>query len=233
MSDEHQLQVPQNSHHPNPFNPRHDCQIVNLSHIYYDYFGALTNGTFLEIGAFDGRTVSNTCFLADIGWSGYYIEPVQEYALLCQFNHLTNNVRVIPCAISQSTSFSFISVGKMISSLRNDHIEVFNRISYFQNHHTGDIRKVPALSLTDLLIRLQLVSCDLLVVDVEGSEPEILMSYDFSSFRPRMIIVESRDNDQNFPSNIRTEYRLMLQHLQHHSYQIFHHDGCNVILVSQ
>ena len=34
----------------------------------------VTNGTFLDIGAFDGKTFSNTLALVERGWSGVYVE---------------------------------------------------------------------------------------------------------------------------------------------------------------
>ena len=42
----------------------HDCQIRNLKTILLEHIGYKNNGYFLEIGAFDGQTVSNTCWVS-------------------------------------------------------------------------------------------------------------------------------------------------------------------------
>lgn len=69
------------------------CQIPffhNLRDVYSFVFGWKRDGVFVEIGAFDGETISNTCCLADIGWEGHYIEPVPQYAAQCKARHARN-----------------------------------------------------------------------------------------------------------------------------------------------
>lgn len=215
------------------YRPGQDCQIPGLDSIYAELFGELHNGTFIEIGAFDGQSVSNTCFLADIGWQGFYFEPVQEYALSCQLRHLKNNVRVIPSAVGNKTCSVDISVGMMISSIRMDHVAVFNELSWSRNHHKGDIRSVPCISISEALNRLALQSCDLAVIDVEGFEPTILCSWDFSILKPKVFILETRDGDPEFPESIQNEYKEMMSVLRLNGYREFFRYGCNVVVVHE
>lgn len=212
------------------FNPKSDCQISNLSGIYENLFGSLTDGIFLEIGAFDGDTVSNTCFLADLGWKGYYCEPVPEYALNCQLRHVNNNVKVLPCAVGDESKLIDISVGVMITSARMDHVELFNSMHWSKGHHRGDIRRVPCVEINELIRALSLTKCNLAVVDVEGYEPAILSNWNFSLLRPDVFIIESRDRDSQFPEYIKKEYKDMLDLLKNNGYHEIQHDGCNVIL---
>lgn len=49
------------------------CQIPffnSLSDLYTFVFGYRTDGLFVEVGAYDGESFSNTSGLADIGWKG-------------------------------------------------------------------------------------------------------------------------------------------------------------------
>ncbi len=64
--------------------------IINI--VYEDIFGYKTNGIFVEIGAFDGEISSFTCFLADIGWTGHYVEPIKRYFINCLKRHEKNKV---------------------------------------------------------------------------------------------------------------------------------------------
>src|SRR5580700_5035187 len=43
------------------------------------FFKNRKNGTFIDIGAFDGVSLSNTCFFEkELDWSGICIEPIPE-----------------------------------------------------------------------------------------------------------------------------------------------------------
>lgn len=215
------------------YRPGQDCQIPGLDSIYAELFGELHNGTFIEIGAFDGQSVSNTCFLADIGWRGFYFEPVQEYALRCQLRHLKNDVRVISSAVGNRTCFVDISVGMMISTVRMDHVEIFNKLSWSSNHHRGDIRSVPCISIFEALEKLSLQTCDLAIIDVEGFEPTIVCSWDFNILKPKVFIIETRDGDPEFPISIQNEYKEMMLILVSNGYKEFFRSGCNVIFVHE
>ena len=71
----------------------------NLNKIYYDIFGKKTDGFFVEVGAFDGLSWSNTNCLVKNNWSGIYIEPVKRY-----YEKLKQN-------LSQYKNLKFINCG--------------------------------------------------------------------------------------------------------------------------
>lgn len=50
----------------------------NEQQIILDYFGHRDYGTFLDVGANDGKTLSNTHGLALLGWDGICVEPAPE-----------------------------------------------------------------------------------------------------------------------------------------------------------
>jgi hypothetical protein len=57
-------------------------------------FGFRTHGLFVEVGAYDGESFSNTSGLADLGWSGHYLEPIPKFARACARRHAGNAPRV-------------------------------------------------------------------------------------------------------------------------------------------
>jgi hypothetical protein len=77
-----------------------NCQFnaEDLNRIYQEAFGFRSHGSFVEVGASDGESYSNTCGLADIGWEGIYVEPVKELAKKCRLRHRKNDVSVYNCA---------------------------------------------------------------------------------------------------------------------------------------
>lgn len=69
------------------------CQIPffkSLPELLTFVFGYKTDGVFVEVGAYDGESFSNTSGLADIGWTGHYLEPIPAYAAACAARHAGN-----------------------------------------------------------------------------------------------------------------------------------------------
>jgi len=73
------------------------CQVPffkSLSDVYTFVFGYLPDGLFVEVGAYDGESFSNTSGLADMGWRGHYLEPIPQYATAARARHFKNSPRV-------------------------------------------------------------------------------------------------------------------------------------------
>lgn len=200
-----------------------------LDKLYSKVFGDKI-GTFIEIGAFDGETFSNTSFLADSGWMGYYFEPVHEIAVDCAIRHINNNVKVIPCAISDKDEIITLSLAGMMSSGRKDHVEIYEKLEWGGPiANRGLLRQVTAKGINTILNKLLLEICDLLVVDIEGFEPVVMNAWDFSILRPKLMIIESRDQDPDFPKYIQDEYKCMICRIIDSGYKIKMRDGSNLI----
>jgi len=66
------------------------CQVPHVSSLHDVLAFALgyrERGLFVEVGAYDGESFSNTAGLADLGWSGHYLEPIPKYAAACAARH--------------------------------------------------------------------------------------------------------------------------------------------------
>jgi hypothetical protein len=73
------------------------CQVpffASLSDVYSFVFGYKCEGLFVEVGAYDGESFSNTSGLADMGWRGHYLEPIPRYAEAARARHASNAPRV-------------------------------------------------------------------------------------------------------------------------------------------
>lgn len=168
-----------NFYHPPP-----TCQIAVLDALYRQTFGSKRDGSFVEVGAFDGESYGNTSGLADLGWRGLYIEPIPENAERCRARHAGNpavsieqaaigaDERVIELAVSGPLTHA-------IDSARPEDLEI-----------------VPARQrrLDDVLRDYGVAQhFDLLVVDVEGYEAQVFAGFDLKFWRPLMMIVELTD----------------------------------------
>lgn len=157
-------------------------------------------GFFVEFGADDGITLSNTYALEkSFNWIGIVCEPsmvsrqklIENRQCHIDFNCVTDKTGDV---------VTFIETGKGLSSMEK----------YAYDDMWADIRKegysyeVPTISLTDLLNKYDAPNIiDYLSIDTEGSELDILTAYDFSRIF-KVITVE-----HNYTNNREKIYDLL------------------------
>jgi FkbM family methyltransferase len=159
-----------------PISP--SSQIIILDGLYQHLFGQRRTGQFVEIGAYDGETFSNTSGLSDLGWRGIYVEPIPSTFEQCRTRHAANSgVVVLNIAIGATSSVAFmVDQGPMTQIV--------------SGAPAGAI-KVEVRRLDDVLAEQgQAPGFDLLVVDVEGFEGEVFAGFDLERWRPTVIIIE-------------------------------------------
>ena len=179
------------------------CQIPDLASRYRDLFGRLkTDGTFVEVGAYDGESFSNTSGLADVGWAGLYVEPVPAYAHACARRHAANKkVSVANCAVGPEVGEVDIHLGEGLSTALDEQVEVYQQIDWTRGFHKGERIRVPQFPLDQLLVHVGIEpGFELLVVDVEGSEDAVFDSFSLEAWMPRVVIVELIDHHPSFQS---------------------------------
>jgi FkbM family methyltransferase len=146
------------------------------------------DGYFVEFGACDGITISNTYLLElRFGWKGILAEPCRAWhsqLKRSRFAHVSTK-----CVWSRSgEELTFRQAPQPVIST----IEAFG-----DSDGLGDRRKhgrsyqVETVCLEDLLIEFGAPpEIDYLSIDTEGSELDILKAFDFSKYRIRIITVE-------------------------------------------
>jgi FkbM family methyltransferase len=180
------------------YNVSETCQIEDLNWIYQKYFGYPSKGFFVEVGAYDGEFVSNTSFLADHGWEGLYVEPIYEFYSKCLKRHDKNNVTVANVAIGLEEKEVAIYKGDTLSTLDLEQVKRYNEIDVFR-HISFSQDVCDQMRLDTLMTKLDVPkNFDILVVDVEGKEPEIFETFELDEWQPKMLIVELEDEHPSF-----------------------------------
>ena len=142
--------------------------------------------------------------------------------------HINNNVKVIPCAVSDKDEILTLSLAGMMTSARKDHVEIYEKLDWGgKQANQGILREVTAKGINNILNKLKF--CDLLVIDIEGFEPVVMNEWDFSIVKPKLLIIETRDEDPDFPKYIQDEYRDMVCRIIDSGYKIKMRDGTNLI----
>ncbi len=208
------------------------CQIPKLGAVYERHFGRRTQGSFVEVGAYDGEKYSNTSCLADLGWSGHYLEPVPEHYEKCVERHKRNpRTTVSQVAVGPERGVASIHVAGPLSTMDPDTNEAFQRFEWSRNKVTGRLVEVPQIPLHDYLCEAGVPQgFDLLAVDVEGYEWEILEPFDIGRWQPKMVIVELHDHHPDY-HHLHVKGREIVRYFEAADYRIIYKDFRNTIYV--
>lgn len=153
------------------------------------------SGFFVEVGAHDGLSQTNSLHFEQNGWSGLLIEPIPDLYQKCRANRPACKVANFCCTSLDDprTEITMIYAGLM--SVVKGHKDLaeedvwLTRGEELQNLQRYLVT-VPAAPLAKILIREKINKVDLLIIDVEGYEIPLLNGIDYSTLRPRWIVCE-------------------------------------------
>ena len=184
------------------FSPAQLCQDLFVS-----YFTELKkDGFFVEFGATDGITLSNTfIFEKYCNWNGILAEPLSTW-----HDNLFKNRKCIidkRCVFSKSNlKKNFVNTYEMpeLSGLENElHIADFNA----EARKKKEIVTVDTVTLEDLLKEHKAPEkIDYLSIDTEGSEYLILENFNFKLYEISIITIE-----HNFIDDLRNKIKSLLE----------------------
>lgn len=187
--------------------------------IYETLFAGMATGFFVDIGANDGVSLSNTLALEQRGWRGIAFEPNPFMFEKLVENRSCEVVNAAVAAQEGAGMFRAISgYSNMLSGLIDEydqrHLE---RIQREIEEHGGEYQdiEIQLVSLERVLEKHNISKVDYLSIDVEGAELQILESIDFSSIDVSALSVENNYNDYRIPRLMNKngyELRVRLQH---------------------
>lgn len=153
-----------------------------------------SDGFFVEFGATDGVTLSNSWLLEnDYGWKGILAEPARSWHSELRKNRSASiDTRCVWSKSGELINFLESDVGELST------ISEFAQSDFHNRDETNTVSyDVETVSLMDLLTTHSAPEyIDYLSIDTEGSEFEILSNFDFESYKFGFISVE-----HNFTSN--------------------------------
>ena len=157
-------------------------------------------GFYVEAGANDGVTQSNTLFLARYrGWRGLLVEPVPELAARCRAMRPESLVEqaalVAPDHGAPTATVRFANLMSIVAGARGGAAEDRAHVARgaaLPGVETYDL-EVPARTLDAVLDGHGVARVDLLCLDLEGYEPQALRGLDLDRRRPEWILVEAWD----------------------------------------
>jgi len=173
--------------------------------VLWQVFRQRSTGFFIEVGAYDGVTLSNTYFLEQMGWRGLLIEPIGE---LCRRAATARpRSRVIHAACSKrggsgTATFTVSQNVPVLSFLTADaeHVERCKR----EGAQLMEI-EVPLTTVDDILAKQRRGNdanvnpwapnrgwcVDLVSIDTEGCELDVLDGFNLERVKPRVLVIEN------------------------------------------
>ena len=150
-------------------------------------------GTFLDIGAYDGLTGSNSLYFEKyLGWTGVLVEPVQQHREVAK---LWRTSPCLPYAIAdRDGEATFIAVTKgytQMSGLEREYdAAILNRVRS-DPRHAEDRITVPTRSLNSLFAEIGMDRVDFVSLDIEGGELAALTAFDHDRYRVDVWSIEN------------------------------------------
>lgn len=150
-----------------------------------DYFGGREGCTFLEAGANDPVSLSQTYLLEQHGWQGVLVEPV---ASCCE------RLRAVRAGsqVFQNALGAPEDRGTLRLFVPNGVTELTRAYEPGDENLTGELIEAGFMTLSEVLEAAGLEKLTYLSLDLEGMEDRALLGLDFARLRPELIIVEDR-----------------------------------------
>ena len=146
------------------------------------FFHDRRGGFFLDVGAGDPVEHSTTYYLEKhLGWSGIAVDALAEYAKAYAYKRpATRFANYFVGDTSDTTRDFFVSEDRDFSSATGSD----------PRGGTYRKRRVPTLTLGDLLAREKATRIDFLSMDIEGAEPLALTGLDLRRYPPELTCIE-------------------------------------------
>jgi FkbM family methyltransferase len=178
----------------------------------------MRGGVFVEAGAYDGVTFSNTLFFErNLGWRGLCVEPqpsaFQKLREARAASTICENVAIGPAFgeaefieadTVDGTAFSGLA-GQLGDRLTARMLRTAKRMRRYQ---------VPVVTLGSLLEKHGLDKIDYCSIDADGSDLAILETLDFDRFRIDVLTVENNYGDPQFGEVMRASGYEFIAQLQ-------------------
>ena len=162
--------------------------------IIREIFPGKRQGFFLELGAADGFSESNTYVLEKrFGWDGICIEPHPDLfdSLVNRYRRTCTCVNLAVDAVPGSVEFVMAGQTSGIISPESDNSPDKRPEEIEAARKDGRVRKVEALPLAEILDRYEAPSViDYFSFDVEGLETRILRGFPFDRYRFLALTIE-------------------------------------------
>ena len=168
------------------------------------------NGFFIEAGANDGLSQSNTALYEfEYGWKGLLVEPNPKKCFECKkrrINSIVENYALVSDNYTDNYiegNFNETGYAESLTSLVYDKGDwCDNLLQVYKEKIKNNLIKVPAITLNKLLEKHQVEKVDFISLDVEGYEISVLNGFDLEKYNPTYLLIETTNLENRKNSTI-------------------------------
>ena len=190
------------------------------------------NGFFIEAGANDGISQSNTfLYEKEYGWNGLLIEPNPSKYIQCK-NNRPNSIVENYALVSKNYEYDFIDGdfdhedynGSLMAMVldEGDWCDDVMKESQRTRKENQNIIKVPAITLDKLLEKHNIKKIDFFSLDVEGYEISVLNGFDIEKFLPTYMLIETTTYQNRIDD--------IFEYMENKNYKVIERLSCNDFL---
>lgn len=171
-------------------------------YLLWGFFKQKSQGLYIDVGAFDGRYLSNTYSFYKAGWKGICVDANPEYFEFCT-KYRQNDILInAVCSGTENTKVDFLCdptglySSKISSPEKLDEIKARLEKNNIPNKNITS-KAIPSITLDTILTKnlAPEAKIDFISIDVEGAELEVLKGFNIEKWHPSVIIIEANDDD--------------------------------------
>ncbi len=177
-------------------------------------FKGYKNGFFVDVGAYDGKSINNTLFFEEThNWTGINIEPLPDKFQLLE----KNRPRCINLnlAIDENSGETEFCCNDVLSGILNHYDKRhINRINTenINGSYNKNVIKIKTKRLDEIFRENNVKRINYLSIDVEGAEMNVIKSINFDEVFIDVIGFENNYSDNSEP---------IIEYLKEKGYYIF------------
>lgn len=187
------------------------------------------NGLFIEIGAFDGVSLSNSLFFErELNWSGVCVEPIPGVFKSLQVNRKCYCLEAAISDFNGESEFSVIKGIEMLSGIKNQYDPKHLRrikhelktkpywVKANQYNHIGIgemIINVDTYTFNQVMEMYNFNSVDFVTIDTEGGEDKIVKNIDFDKYFIGVFSIENNYGDLGIAKFLRSKGYILVKRL--------------------
>lgn len=164
------------------------------------YFKYPKQGTYVDIGCNHPVENSNTYLFYRLGWRGVCIDANPMFAPLFAQHRPEDKFVLSGVGANEGTmTFYRFDQGHALSSFDKSHADFWVEMSGGANKYHEE--QVQIRNVNAILMDAGVTQIDVLSVDVEMLDAEVILSFDFERWRPRIVAVEDHNLNMHAPQD--------------------------------
>ena len=178
--------------------------VLREDELVWEYFGQRANGFFIEVGANEPQSGSQTWFFEGKGWRGILVEPQSRLSQQLREGRPRSQVFQVACGAPGHPKEMplFVAETSGHSSLVKNLIDADTRYV--------ETEMVKMMTLDAVLAEVGNPRVDFISIDVEGTQLDVLRGFNLSRHRPALLLLEDHLHNLKVHAHLRQQgYQLV------------------------